>query len=148
MLNENYNQKYYSENKEKLNKKHKEYREANKEAFKKRHKENYEKNKEKRKEQARLYRLENKEKISISKKKAYNTEKGIKQNRIQGWKRIGIVCDYEEIYNIYINTHKCNYCNKDFKNDKNRNLDHNHDTGMIRGILCMSCNVKDVLKNL
>ena len=76
----------------------------------------------------------------------YSSEKGKKVNRICGWRKLGIICDYEAIYDIYINTHKCDFCLKDFKNSKDRNLDHNHLTGEIRGILCMNCNVKDVLK--
>ena len=146
MLNPNQkaHKKWYEKNKEDQRQKQKLYRENNLDYHKKRNKEYYEKNKKREKEKARLYRLENKEKISILKKKAYNTSKGLKLNRLAGWRRQGIICDYDAIYDIYINTHKCDFCCKDFLNSKDRNLDHNHDTGEIRGILCKNCNVKDV----
>ena len=106
----------------------------------------YEKNKVYLKEKAKLYRLENKEKVRASKKKAYNTAKGLKQNRVRGWKNQGIICDYDVVYDIYINTHICDNCKKEFGKSTNRNLDHNHETGEIRGIICNRCNGLDLLK--
>tara|TARA_R110002074_G_scaffold368633_1_gene543167 strand:- start:521 stop:898 length:378 start_codon:yes stop_codon:yes gene_type:complete len=58
-------------------------------------------------------------------------------------------CGYtwDEIYNIYINTKECFYCGVDFTNRK-KNLDHDHKTGKIRGVLCSSCNRTDVLADI
>ena len=60
------------------------------------------------------------------------------------WKHQGIICDYDAIYDIYINTHKCDHCDKDLTN-KNRTLDHCHTCGTVRGILCKPCNRLDKL---
>ena len=47
-------------------------------------------------------------------------------------------------------TNKCDFCQTEFKNSTDRCLDHDHDildSYNIRGILCRSCNIKDVLKD-
>jgi hypothetical protein len=72
-------------------------------------------------------------------------EKELKRGRIKHWRERGIICDYDAIYEIYINTHNCDYCGKKFKTSKDRQLDHDHETGAVRGILCISCNTRDVL---
>jgi DNA-directed RNA polymerase subunit RPC12/RpoP len=34
----------------------------------------------------------------------------------------------------------CDICSKEFLTSKDRNIEHNHETGEIRGIVCTKCN--------
>jgi len=95
------------------------------------------KNKEKYKE----YFLKNKEKYKERCKKYSQTENGKKSMRIGHWKNKGIICeDFDKLYDTYINTNNCNWCNKDIT--KRRYIEHNHNSGEVRGIVCNSCNQK------
>ena len=67
-----------------------------------------------------------------------------KAKMIYNWKRSGLIYDdYDDLYEIYIKTMKCDNCNKDFKNSKDRCLDHDHETGRFRAIVCQTCNIHD-----
>jgi hypothetical protein len=52
------------------------------------------------------------------------------------------------IYPKYIYATNCELCNKKFKNTKDRQLDHNHETGEIRNIVCNSCNQRKYDKKI
>ena len=59
------------------------------------------------------------------------------------WKRIGLITDnFEEIYNRYIYATHCELCNKQFENTRERQMEHDHQTGEFRNIVCRSCNQK------
>ena len=104
----------------------------------------YKENYEKRKEYHRQYREKNKEK----RKEYYQTPAGKKSRRISDWKRYNIKHDnYDELYERYLNTEFCELCNIKLTEDKvktktTRCLDHCHETGEFRNIVCHSCNIK------
>ena len=96
-----------------------------------------------RKEQMRLYNFNNKDK----KTKYRQSDKGKKSDRITNWKNRGLISDnYDELYDRYIKSTKCELCNKKYKNTRDRHLDHDHDTHLFRNIVCRMCNTSSKLK--
>ena len=120
---------------------HKFYNLKNKERKKETDRLRYINNKEKIKENMRLYNLKNKENNKERSKKYSQTENGKKSRKISNWIYKGIICkDFDKMYDRYINTNNCNWCNKDIS--KKRYLEHNHSSREVRGIVCQSCNMK------
>jgi hypothetical protein len=67
-----------------------------------------------------------------------------KRCSIKQWKNIGVIYhDFDELYEVYIKTMNCQHCEKKFPNNFDRCLDHNHETGMFRKIVCRGCNSSD-----
>tara|TARA_R110002126_G_C10096803_1_gene465688 strand:- start:102 stop:488 length:387 start_codon:yes stop_codon:yes gene_type:complete len=120
---------------------------------------------EERKEKARLYNLKNKEKVRIrnknwreknreilkvKKRKYQQSPAGKKSNRISKWKSSGVIHnDFNELYEKYITTELCELCSCVLTVDKintstTRCLDHCHETGQFRNVLCMNCNINVV----
>ena len=114
---------------------------------------------EKRKQRSREYHMENRDKIrernqknkdkENQQNKEYNqTPQGIKSCRISTWKKRGVVCDnWDAMYDHYTSTSYCDICRVELSIKKERCattkcLDHCHDTGLFRNILCLACNVK------
>ena len=59
------------------------------------------------------------------------------------WKRNGLIMDnFEEIYNKYIYATHCELCNKQFTKTIDRQMEHDHQTGEFRNIVCNKCNTR------
>jgi len=72
--------------------------------------------------------------------KYQKTEAGKKSMRISSWKKQGLISnDYNKIYDLYINTTNCDLCKTDLSKVK-KCLEHNHNTGEFRNIVCNRCN--------
>ena len=84
--------------------------------------------------------------------KEYNkTKKGKMCIKISKWKNntengYGLICenkdDYELIYDRWLNSERCEECNKEYTKENIKCMDHCHLTGLFRNILCNSCNMK------
>tara|TARA_Y100000114_G_C11610388_1_gene254830 strand:+ start:86 stop:571 length:486 start_codon:yes stop_codon:yes gene_type:complete len=71
------------------------------------------------------------------------TDHAKKLMRIANWKQLGIKDeDLGAVYDYYIKETHCWICGDQFKTNKCRHLDHDHETGEIRYICCNNCNCK------
>ena len=139
-----YMKEYRKNNKERIKEQRKEYNKEyyqnNKEHKIAQSKEWYENNKEHKKEYDKEYSKEYRQ-----------TEKCQMIFTIANWERRGVIYpDMKELYYIVKMTTHCHYCwveliEGNFGNHKC--LDHNHETGEPRGVICQTCNLRDVFKN-
>ena len=86
-------------------------------------------------------------KQSNKQRKWLYTPNGKKYTKCSQWKQVGIKFDSkthaDEIYKRYVSSTHCEFCNREYKSDFDRCLDHCHRTGKPRYILCRSCNSFD-----
>ena len=95
------------------------------------------------KERERLYRENNKERQREWHKIYNQTPAGIKTRIMALWRKRGVINVNDEMYERYLNTTKCDVCCKIFSSSMDKHLDHDHETGEFRWILCRSCNTRD-----
>ena len=61
------------------------------------------------------------------------------------WRQAGLICteeEFEVIYYMYICSSHCDLCNNEFKKRSDRQMEHSHQTGEFRNIVCQSCNLR------
>lgn len=69
-----------------------------------------------------------------------------KENKIKSWIKQGMVDPYndncETIYNRFGKTNHCDICNIQLFPYTRQCMEHNHTTGLFRGFVCPSCNIR------
>jgi hypothetical protein len=146
--NKEYIKEWREKNKEKIQEYKKEYRQNNKEKIQEYTKEYAENNKEKIIEQNREYYKNNKEKF----KEYRQTPEAKKRVTISGWvSNRGLnesKEDLDRIYHLRETQELCNACDCILTRNGDRSsteacMDHDHETGRFRHIICRCCNSHD-----
>ena len=106
-------------------------------------------------EHYRQYREEHKEEILEYNRKYYQTAAGKKSKTISSWVNdLGLQEsdeDLDRIYDLWLHQEICNACDiKLTRTGKcistDATMDHDHETGRFRHIICLACNNKDSWK--
>jgi len=96
---------------------------------------------EKKKENDRIYYQNNKEKFKQYKK---DNPKYVKNHTLYDWKKRGLICeDYDKLYDYYLSVEECENCGIELNSGTGTKkcMDHCHNTGLFRNILCNTCNL-------
>lgn len=137
-----YKIRYNKENKEKISKQRKEFRKNNKERLNKEDMERYYRDNRNSEASHINWRKSHREEISKHMKEYYQKNKVTRKeyNRKNLIKQYGITLEeYDKI--LLEQGNKCKICGKSKEDSKvSLCVDHNHVTGKIRGLLCISCN--------
>lgn len=133
----NYHKKYYAENKDKINGQSKKYHAENKDKRNEQKKEYRAGNKDKIKEQWKKYYAGNKDKVKERSKKYYLRGGKQKIRSASLKRRYNITSEEYDIMYIAQNG-QCSICS--IKLEK-LVVDHDHKTGVVRKLLCPSCNL-------
>jgi len=86
----------------------------------------------------------------MGRKKIYDNEH--QTHTIKNWGKRGLLCregeTYKDIYYLVMSIDNCELCNVEFTEEiKNqRCMDHDHNTGFFRKVLCRSCNASYLLQ--
>ncbi len=139
-----YMKEWVKANKEKVKESKRQEYLRNKDAYIERARKRYQENTEQIKENFRTYQKNNKEKL-----KAYKqTENAKKLYRMNRWRKYGVNNVTDELYDYFMNCDKCEACGCEFTDTYNKCLDHDHDTGDFRYVLCRECNCHDNWKKI
>ena len=130
--------------KSKLYRKEYQQTEEQKQKHKERCKKNYQDNHDKRIEYDKEKRQTEEYKLIM--KNYRESEAGKKSARISCWKQFGVISnDYDALYIKWKETTNCEECDVELiegnKGQNKKMLDHNHNTGEFRNIICHRCNV-------
>ena len=83
--------------------------------------------------------------------KYHTTQKGIKCRKKTEWKSRGLnMDDFEEAWEKWWNASNCEECGMEIVRGNCRNgksMDHCHETGKFRAILCKVCNTMEGIRN-
>lgn len=118
------------------------YYERHKEKLKESAKERYHKNKDKINARRRQERIDNPEEVR-DKANTYSRNNPI-QGKVSGWKQAGMKDMTYERYLLMLEKQNycCDICGKHEDECKTTlHVDHNHVTGIVRGLLCTTCNM-------
>ena len=121
----------------------------------------YLKNRDAIKETARIYYQINRDQINeynrayreehLEYYKEYNQKPETKKTMCIGrWKNRGITHDnWDAMYDMYKSATNCQVCDvqlcEGIKGGNKKCLDHHHATGIVLGIVCHTCNIRDTL---
>lgn len=72
-------------------------------------------------------------------------EQRVRTHHRAEWKAYGL--DLDECERVYDSRTKCDICETGFNGGTQKNLDHDHKTKRIRGVLCANCNLAIGLLN-
>lgn len=146
---------YYAKNRDKILERQKRKREENPEETKRKGRENYARNrekilaarekrspeiKEKEKIYREKYREEHKEELATKAQEYYRNNKKDRQDA-ERYRKYGITGDEYDAM-IEAQGYKCAICSEEFDTSRQRsiNVDHCHESGVVRGLLCKDCN--------
>ena len=105
----------------------------------------YQKNKEKKAKYDKEYYQKNKEQMLLRNKEYKNNNPANKKREIiYKWKSRGLICeDYDKLYNYYLSIYECQNCGTELNSGTGTRkcMDHCHETGQFRNILCLTCNI-------